>query len=85
MDRQTTLLDKLVSTVIQEDGQTNYMEWSLNEDGSLIYSRKGKNSNRGINETITWLIGMLLSQETSHTSILYYRMTFLRRSILSRL
>ena len=35
MDRQTTLLDKLVSTVIQEDGQTNYMEWSLNEEGSL--------------------------------------------------
>ena len=27
------LLDKLIPAVIQEEGQTNYMEWALNEKG----------------------------------------------------
>jgi hypothetical protein len=29
------LLDKLISAVIQEEGQTNYMEWTLYEKGEL--------------------------------------------------
>jgi hypothetical protein len=33
------LLDKLISAVIQEDGETNYMEWSVNDKGELdLYS-----------------------------------------------
>jgi hypothetical protein len=29
------LLDKLITTVIQEEGQTNYVEWSVNKKGEL--------------------------------------------------
>jgi hypothetical protein len=29
------LFDKLISTVVQEDGKTNYMEWSVNDKGEL--------------------------------------------------
>jgi hypothetical protein len=28
-------LDKLISAVIQEDGESNFLEWTVNEKGEL--------------------------------------------------
>ena len=35
-------LDKLISTVIQEDGRERSLEWLLNEDGSLELYTEGE-------------------------------------------
>ena len=36
------LLDRLISAVIQEEGQANYMEWSPNDDGTLDLFEENK-------------------------------------------
>jgi hypothetical protein len=66
-------LDILISAVIQEEGNEQLLEWSLNDDGTRVIK-----SNRGIKRDCRLLngsiLGMLLSPlgDLSHTSILYY-------------
>jgi hypothetical protein len=35
-------LDKLISAVIQEEGESNYLEWSVNDKGELDLYEEGR-------------------------------------------